>query len=77
MSHPTHKTRMSDSTLYDEVCTFCNKTDTQGLDEPCSKANFEWLEEVNSEQADELSAWRKWGREQNVFYYKGKIEGGK
>src|SRR5579872_5284053 len=27
MSHPSHKTRMSDSSLYDEVCTLCGATD--------------------------------------------------
>lgn len=38
MTHPTHKIRYSDSSLYDEVCTYCGGTDidTDGrLDEPC------------------------------------------
>jgi hypothetical protein len=38
MSHPTHKTRYSDSSLYDEVCTLCGVTDYNGmkeLDKPC------------------------------------------
>ena len=35
--HPTHKTRMSDSLLYDEVCTVCGATDGAhgSLDSPC------------------------------------------
>ena len=39
MAHPTHKTRFSDSSFYDEVCTLCGKTDSNGmeeLDKPCS-----------------------------------------
>lgn len=44
MAHESHKTRMSDSSLYDEVCINCNKTDTSplGLDTPCPspKATF-------------------------------------
>jgi hypothetical protein len=34
-----HVTRLSDSSLYDEVCTLCGCTDTSGrLSEPCPKA---------------------------------------
>lgn len=38
MTHPTHQTRYSDSSMYDEVCTLCGATDARGstkLDEPC------------------------------------------
>jgi hypothetical protein len=41
MSHPSHKTRFSDSSLYDEVCTLCGVTDYNGmakLDAPCKNA---------------------------------------
>lgn len=36
-----HKTRMSDSSLYDEVCVWCGATDGNGvaaLNGPCPKA---------------------------------------
>jgi len=38
--HPTHKTRFSDSSLYDEVCERCGAIDITGggwhsLSEPC------------------------------------------
>jgi hypothetical protein len=39
MTHPTHQTRYSDSSLYDEVCTLCGATDARGSDrlyQPCS-----------------------------------------
>jgi hypothetical protein len=35
---PTHKTRFSDSSLYDEVCIYCGATDGRGdnrLGDPC------------------------------------------
>jgi hypothetical protein len=38
MSHPTHNTRYSDSSHYDERCTLCGATDapgSNGLDLPC------------------------------------------
>jgi hypothetical protein len=42
MSHPTHKTRSSDSSLYTEVCTLCGANDGRGtktrLDKPCPRA---------------------------------------
>jgi hypothetical protein len=42
MSHPTHKTRSSDSSLYMEVCTLCGANDGRGtktrLDKPCPRA---------------------------------------
>ncbi|WP_040771806.1 hypothetical protein, partial [Rhodopseudomonas sp. B29] len=41
MTHPTHKTRFSDSSLYDEVCTLCGENDGSingGLHEPCTAA---------------------------------------
>lgn len=44
MTHPSHKTRMSDSSLYDEVCTFCGTTDSNGraaLDAPCPATEAE------------------------------------
>lgn len=44
MVHPTHKTRFSDSSFYDEVCTLCGVTDTDGmadLSKPCSHAPAE------------------------------------
>lgn len=37
-THPSHKTRISDSSLYDEVCTLCGATDASGdkrLSSPC------------------------------------------
>jgi hypothetical protein len=38
MTHPTHKTRFSDSSLYDEVCTLCGYTDAgEMLKVPCEK----------------------------------------
>jgi len=36
--HPSHKTRYSDSSFYDEVCTVCGATDGRGdygLKYPC------------------------------------------
>lgn len=39
MTHPSHQTRYSDSSLYDEVCTLCGATDARGSDllyQPCS-----------------------------------------
>lgn len=41
MSHPSHKTRFSDSSLYDEVCVYCGATDGAGdnrLREGCPQA---------------------------------------
>lgn len=41
MTHPSHKTRISDSSIYDEICTLCGATDARGgnrLNEPCPKA---------------------------------------
>jgi 8-oxo-dGTP diphosphatase len=42
MSHPSHKTRLSDSSLYMEVCTACGANDGRGtstrLDKPCPDA---------------------------------------
>lgn len=38
MTHPSHATRISDSSLYDEVCTNCGVTDADGmakLNAPC------------------------------------------
>lgn len=38
IDHPSHKTRFSDSSLYDEVCIFCGATDGAGdrrLKSPC------------------------------------------
>lgn len=32
MTHPTHNTRYSDSSLYDEVCKKCGATDAMGCD---------------------------------------------
>jgi hypothetical protein len=29
-THPSHKTRYSDSSIYDEVCEFCGGTDASG-----------------------------------------------
>lgn len=38
MVHATHKTRFSDSSLYDEICTACGCTDSQKeLENPCPK----------------------------------------
>lgn len=39
--HPSHKTRYSDSSIYDEVCIYCGATDASGdydLKFPCPKA---------------------------------------
>jgi len=40
--HPSHKTRYSDSSLYDEVCVYCGATDTLRswgeLANPCPNA---------------------------------------
>lgn len=30
--HPSHKTRFSDSSFYDEICTLCGATDAAGDD---------------------------------------------
>lgn len=37
MNHETHKTRYSDSSIYDEVCEYCGATDANQavLDRPC------------------------------------------
>ncbi len=42
--HPSHVTRMSDSSLFDEICTVCGATDRVpggwgNLAKPCSKAS--------------------------------------
>ena len=35
--HESHRTRLSDSSLYDEVCTLCGATDRgRNLEEPCA-----------------------------------------
>jgi hypothetical protein len=40
MTHPTHKTRYSDSSFYDEVCTLCGATDSgELLKVPCVKVD--------------------------------------
>ena len=39
--HPSHKTRYSDSSVYDEVCVYCGATDASGsvgLKKPCPEA---------------------------------------
>lgn len=46
--HPSHKTRMSDASTYDEVCVLCGRTDQVpggwgDLAFPCPK-NKEWPE---------------------------------
>lgn len=41
MNHPSHQTRYSDSSLYDEVCTLCGATDARNDDRlrhPCGQA---------------------------------------
>lgn len=38
MTHPTHKTRISDASTFDEICVHCGATDTWGsnlLNLPC------------------------------------------
>jgi hypothetical protein len=38
LTHPSHNTRLSDSSLYDEVCSACGATDANGmadLSRPC------------------------------------------
>lgn len=47
--HPSHRTRYSDSSLYDEVCVLCGATDSphhrvngiQALKAPCSAPDEE------------------------------------
>ena len=53
MTHPSHQTRFSDSSLYDEKCVHCGVTDHTGMDklnEPCAKApiavEFDDLDEI-------------------------------
>lgn len=48
--HPSHKTRYSDSSIYDEVCIYCEATDGRGdngLKVPCPRSPYmnelEWL----------------------------------
>jgi ketol-acid reductoisomerase len=39
LTHETHKTRYSDSSVYDEICTVCGATDARGFDalnKPCA-----------------------------------------
>lgn len=39
--HASHKTRISDASSFDEICTLCGATDTRGsteLQEPCPQA---------------------------------------
>lgn len=41
MTHPTHKTRISDASTFDEICVHCGATDTRGsdlLNLPCPNA---------------------------------------
>lgn len=42
--HKTHKTRLSDSSLYDEVCTLCGATDRgSSLERPCPARSSGYL----------------------------------
>ena len=51
-THPTHTTRYSDSSLYDEVCTKCGANDAPGrgqsLELPC-QGSIENLEAMMSQ----------------------------
>ena len=41
-THDSHKTRYSDSSIYDEVCIYCGATDARGsdkLEKPCPNSN--------------------------------------
>lgn len=58
MTHPTHKTRYSDSSLYDEVCTQCGGTDGIGdrsLNAPCPCAPAH-PGAINGEESKETAA---------------------
>ena len=57
---PTHRTRYSDSSLYDEVCVLCGATDSRGsdaLDRPCPGS------ESKRKEYDEKSLERRRKRE--------------
>ena len=55
MNHPTHKTRYSDSSQYDEVCEYCGTTDGHNgrLEEPCL-GHYVKREKVKLKKVDEL-----------------------
>lgn len=42
MTHPSHKTHISDATRFDEICELCGATDMDGMAElnaECPRAN--------------------------------------
>ncbi len=45
MNHPSHKTRFSDASSFDEICTECGATDRAGSDKlkkPCKPDEDYW-----------------------------------
>lgn len=58
MTHPSHDTYISDSSLYDERCRNCGATDRAGsvdLLMPCPKTNkAEYIAALRSQKADNV-----------------------
>jgi len=56
MAHDSHKTRLSDSSLYDEVCIYCLGTDARNderLNHPCPQAPKETPQEKEKSESEE------------------------
>lgn len=58
--HASHKTRFSDSSVYDEVCTLCGATDELGsfgeLSKPCPAASSQVDDRHEAQAAPEQNA---------------------
>ncbi len=58
--HPSHKTRFSDSSLYDEICMLCGHTDSDRegrLKLPCPQARPEEKSSVPDVQSNKSNYW--------------------
>ncbi len=58
MTHISHKTRYSDSSLYDEVCTKCGGTDNvndDSLEFPCAGSNKKRLLQTQIRKVEKLT----------------------
>jgi|GEM_PF-3665359 len=55
MAHSSHKTRISDSSLYDEVCIYCLGTDARNderLNRPCPQVPKEPSQEKEKNESE-------------------------
>jgi len=70
--HESHKTRMSDSSLYDEVCVNCGVTDTmkQG-NEPCPCPEKKSEERNNGVMATEVGIVTGTSTERIIEFWNG------